>query len=107
MAKQEIAKIKVQVPGGQATPAPPVGTALGPHGVNIGQFVQQFNSFLIQAFKKHLGVGIVKHDILWSTSSRPEKTSFHILVKNHDFYFAKSAISVISIENSLSCINVI
>jgi large subunit ribosomal protein L11 len=31
------------VPGGQATPAPPVGTALGPHGVNIGQFVQQFN----------------------------------------------------------------
>ena len=44
MAKQEIAKIKVQVPGGQATPAPPVGTALGPHGVNIGQFVQQFNA---------------------------------------------------------------
>ena len=43
MAKQEIARIKVQVPGGQATPAPPVGTALGPHGVNIGQFVQQFN----------------------------------------------------------------
>ena len=43
MAKQEIAKIKVQVPGGPATPAPPVGTALGPHGVNIGQFVQQFN----------------------------------------------------------------
>ena len=43
MANQEIAKIKVQVPGGQATPAPPVGTALGPHGVNIGQFVQQFN----------------------------------------------------------------
>ncbi len=43
MAKQEIAQIKVQVPGGQATPAPPVGTALGPHGVNIGQFVQQFN----------------------------------------------------------------
>ena len=43
MAKQVIAKIKVQVPGGQATPAPPVGTSLGPHGVNIGQFVQQFN----------------------------------------------------------------
>ena len=43
MAKQVVIKIKVQVPGGQATPAPPVGTALGPHGVNIGQFVQQFN----------------------------------------------------------------
>ena len=43
MGKQLVAQIKVQVPGGQATPAPPVGTALGPHGVNIGQFVQQFN----------------------------------------------------------------
>jgi large subunit ribosomal protein L11 len=43
MAKQLIAEIKVQIPGGKATPAPPVGTALGPHGVNIGQFVQQFN----------------------------------------------------------------
>jgi len=43
MAKQVVKEIKVQVTGGQATPAPPVGTALGPHGVNIGQFVQQFN----------------------------------------------------------------
>ncbi len=44
MAKKTVVtQIKVQVPGGQATPAPPVGTALGPHGVNIGQFVQQFN----------------------------------------------------------------
>ncbi len=43
MAKQLVAEIKVQITGGQATPAPPVGTALGPHGVNIGQFVQQFN----------------------------------------------------------------
>lgn len=43
MAKQVVTQIKVQVTGGQATPAPPVGTALGPHGVNIGQFVSQFN----------------------------------------------------------------
>jgi len=43
MAKQVTVQIKVQIPGGRATPAPPVGTALGPHGVNIGQFVQQFN----------------------------------------------------------------
>ena len=43
MGKQLVVEIKVQVTGGQATPAPPVGTALGPHGVNIGQFVQQFN----------------------------------------------------------------
>ena len=36
--------IKLQAPGGQATPAPPIGPALGQHGVNIGQFVQQFNA---------------------------------------------------------------
>lgn len=43
MAKEIKAKIKLQCPGGQATPAPPVGPALGQHGVNIGQFVKQFN----------------------------------------------------------------
>ena len=43
MAKEVIAKIKLQAPGGQATPAPPVGPALGQHGLNIGQFVSQFN----------------------------------------------------------------
>jgi large subunit ribosomal protein L11 len=43
MAKEITAKIKLQAKGGQATPAPPVGPALGQHGVNIGQFVQQFN----------------------------------------------------------------
>ncbi|MHC4549170.1 MAG: 50S ribosomal protein L11 [Planctomycetota bacterium] len=44
MAKEVVAKIKLQCPGGQATPAPPVGPALGQHGVNIGQFVQKFNA---------------------------------------------------------------
>jgi large subunit ribosomal protein L11 len=43
MAKEITAQIKLQCPGGQATPAPPVGPALGQHGVNIGQFVREFN----------------------------------------------------------------
>ena len=43
MAREVKALIKLQCPGGQATPAPPVGPALGAHGVNIGQFVQRFN----------------------------------------------------------------
>ena len=43
MAKELVTQIKLQAPGGQATPAPPIGPALGQHGVNIGQFVQQFN----------------------------------------------------------------
>ena len=43
MAKQVIGLIKLHVPGGQANPAPPVGPALGQHGVNIGEFVRRFN----------------------------------------------------------------
>ena len=41
--KPILAKVKLQCPGGQATPAPPVGPALGQHGVNIGEFVRRFN----------------------------------------------------------------
>lgn len=43
MAKQVTGQAKFQVPGGKATPAPPVGTSLGKYGVNLGQFVSQFN----------------------------------------------------------------
>lgn len=43
MAKEVKTKIKLQLPAGQANPAPPVGTALGPHGVNIADFCKQFN----------------------------------------------------------------
>jgi len=43
MPKEVVAKVKLQVPGAQATPAPPVGTALGPHQINIGDFVRRFN----------------------------------------------------------------
>jgi len=59
MAKEVTAKIKVQAPGGQATPAPPIGPALGQHGVNIGQFVSQFNERT-----KHLNGMIVPAEIL-------------------------------------------
>jgi large subunit ribosomal protein L11 len=44
MARKEVvARVKLQCPGGQATPAPPVGPALGQYGVNIGEFVRRFN----------------------------------------------------------------
>ena len=43
MAKQVTGEARFQVPGGSATPAPPVGTSLGKFGINLGQFVQQFN----------------------------------------------------------------
>ncbi|NLN14265.1 MAG: 50S ribosomal protein L11 [Tissierellia bacterium] len=44
MAKKVAAVVKLQIPAGKATPAPPVGTALGPHGVNIMQFTKEFNA---------------------------------------------------------------
>ncbi|MCI5997253.1 MAG: 50S ribosomal protein L11 [Peptoniphilaceae bacterium] len=44
MAKKVQALVKLQIPAGKATPAPPVGTALGPHGVNIMQFTKEFNA---------------------------------------------------------------
>jgi len=43
MAKKELTKIKLQIPAGQANPAPPVGPALGQHGVNIQEFCTTFN----------------------------------------------------------------
>ena len=45
MAKKKLAAtVKIQIPAGQATPAPPVGTALGPHGINIMDFCKAYNS---------------------------------------------------------------
>jgi len=44
MAKQVVAKVKLQVPAGQATPSPPVGPSLGQHGVNIMEFCKAFNA---------------------------------------------------------------
>lgn len=44
MAKKVTAQVKLQIPAGKATPAPPVGTALGPHGLNIMDFCKNFNA---------------------------------------------------------------
>ena len=56
MAKKEItSQFKIQAPGGTATPAPPIGPALGQHGVNPGQFIQQFNERTRQLNGKVVG----------------------------------------------------
>ncbi|MDO4588140.1 MAG: 50S ribosomal protein L11 [Planctomycetia bacterium] len=54
MAKQLTATVKFHATGGKATAAPPVGTALGKYGLNLGQFVQQFN----ERTKEHMGMRI-------------------------------------------------
>jgi large subunit ribosomal protein L11 len=59
MAKKEMtAQFKIQAPGGTATPAPPIGPALGQHGVNPGQFIQRFNAATAALKGKVVGVVI-------------------------------------------------
>jgi len=58
MAKKIKTIVKLQIPAGKATPAPPVGTALGPHGLNLGEFCTKFN-----AATKALGDDIVPLDL--------------------------------------------
>jgi large subunit ribosomal protein L11 len=56
MAKKEItSQFKLQAPGGTATPAPPIGPALGQHGVNPGQFIQKFNAMSAHLKGKVIG----------------------------------------------------
>ncbi len=59
MAKKVTGYIKLQLPAGEATPAPPVGPALGQHGVNIMEFVKQFNAKSVGAVEKGTIVPVV------------------------------------------------
>jgi large subunit ribosomal protein L11 len=62
MAKKEIVhQFKIYAPGGTATPAPPIGPALGQYGVNPGQFIQQFNAKTAQLKGKVVGVVITTY----------------------------------------------
>ena len=56
MAKKITSQFKIQAPGGKATPAPPIGPALGANGVNPGQFIQQFNAASAHLKGKVIGV---------------------------------------------------
>ena len=63
MAKQIITQVKLQIPGGQANPSPPVGPALGQHGVNIMEFCKSFNAktsdrpgLVIPVISVHMGL---------------------------------------------------
>ncbi len=61
-AKKILKKIKVQVPAGKATPAPPLGPALGQAGVNIGDFVQKFNAATQDMIGNVLGVALTVYE---------------------------------------------
>ena len=63
MAKKQITvQFKIQAPGGTATPAPPIGPALGQHGVNPGQFIQQFNAATASLKGQVVGVVITVYN---------------------------------------------
>ena len=71
MAKEAIKKIKLQIPAGKATPAPPVGTVLGPAGINLQEFCTKYND----ATREHMG------DILPVEISIYEDRSFDFIIK--------------------------
>ncbi len=62
MAKQVVKKVKLQIPGGKATPAPPVGPALGQAGINIGDFVTKFNAATAKMAGDKVGVSITVYE---------------------------------------------
>ena len=62
MAKKVEGYIKLQMPAGKATPAPPVGPALGQHGVNIVEFTKQFNAKTADKVDMIIPVGIIVHN---------------------------------------------
>lgn len=72
--KEVLTVIKLQLMAGQATPAPPVGPALGQHGVNIGQFVSQFN----EKTKKDAGIKVGCEITVYNDRQR----SFEIIIKS-------------------------
>ena len=59
MAKKVTGQIKLQIPAGKANPAPPIGPALGQHGVNIMEFCKQFNAATQAAMKENLIIPVV------------------------------------------------
>src|SRR6266436_3490245 len=56
MAKKIKAVVKVQIQAGKATAAPPVGTALGPHGINMGQFIKEYNERTAALTRREAGI---------------------------------------------------
>ena len=75
MAQKVTGYVKLQIPAGQATPAPPVGPALGQHGVNIAAFTKEFN----ERTKKDMGLIIPV--VIQSGSGVPNKTKVATLSK--------------------------
>lgn len=76
MAKKAVKKVKLQIPGGKATPAPPIGPALGQAGINIGDFTKKFNEATKTMMGETIPVVITVYDdrsyTLFSASRRPQ-----------------------------------
>src|SRR3989344_9315651 len=68
MAKAIKTILKLQIPAGKATPAPPIGPALGQHGINIGEFVNKFNAATAQMGDDIISAGIISSPI-WAVAA--------------------------------------
>ena len=87
MAKAVMTVVKLQVPAGKANPAPPVGTALGPHGINIQDFCTQFNSET-----KEMGDTIIPVEIT--------------IYEDRSFSFIKKSVGIVKIKKYTAVITI-
>ena len=83
MAKKVLTTIKLQAPGGQASPAPPVGPALGQHGINIMEFVKAFNAQTANDMGTTIPVDSKVDKSIWQT----EATFGGPIIKNRLTFF--------------------
>lgn len=87
MAKKEIGLIKLQIPAGKANPAPPVGTALGPMGLNIMEFCKEFNAKTQSDFEPGTPVPVV-------ITAYADRTFSFIMRKPPVSYYLKKAANI-------------
>ena len=104
MAKKKVtAVIKLQCPAQKATPAPPIGPALGPHGVSAPQFVQQFND-KTKGYEPGLilPVIITRQQAVPRTRQRSVLLLKHSLLKSHRLSFLTSMLMTLKLPRRLS-----
>jgi large subunit ribosomal protein L11 len=81
MAKKAVKKVKLQIPGGKATPAPPIGPALGQAGINIGDFTKKFNEATKAMMGETVPVVITVYDDRSYTFALRQPSSTNLLLK--------------------------
>ena len=104
MAKEILKKIKIQIPAGKATPAPPVGTALGPVGINLAEFCQKFNDASKERMGDIVPVEITlyadkSYDFILKTTPAPELIKKYAKIQKGSAKGANNVVATITKED--------